>query len=278
MLAIVLTIPAVDLRGWLPGLFLFPFVLLLFSLMPSEKSFTDRIGRFTLLKEACADMTPAFAPADADISVASQTTLLLTLNTCCQNVANAENNLKDVAGPRAESIKGIKERVTRAVNRVSSNRAWASKLPAVKAAGDKVRGMKPPRQVLPPAPVDPDAPVPKKRDRGGESFKDIEGSLYKFIGTLSKCAGYDTGAPSDLTISALSVLHASLKAANEAVPDLEVALRDLQIERLRVYESKKPLPDGSASLRDRWARIKKAVKAQYGTSSEHYALVAPIKY
>ena len=60
--------------------------------------------------------------------------------------------------------------------------------------------------------------------------------------------------------------------------DKEVTLTDAQIDRLRLFESKKPLPDGSASLRDRWARIKKAVKAQYGPSSGEYALVAPIKY
>jgi hypothetical protein len=246
--------------------------------MPSETSFQDRIGRFSLLKEACADMSPAFAPPDTDITVAAQTALLVTLNTCCQNVSNAETNLKDVTDPRAESIKGLKERVTRAVNRVASNRAWAGKLTAVKAAGDKVRGYKVPKAVVPPAPTDPDAPAPKKGDRGGQGFKDIEGSFYKFIGTLAKCAGYDTGAPADLTISALSVLHASLKAANELVPDLEVALRDEQLERLRVFENKKPLPDGSASLRDRWARIKKAVKSQYGTGSAQYALVGPIKY
>ena len=51
------------------------------------------------------------------------------------------------------------------------------------------------------------------------------------------------------------------------MPEKEVALRDAQIERLRVFESNQPLPDGSASLRDRWVRIKKAVAAPYSRSS-----------
>jgi hypothetical protein len=38
------------------------------------------------------------------------------------------------------------------------------------------------------------------------------------------------------------------------VPDLEVALADVWVERLRVFQSKKPLADGSASLQNRWAR------------------------
>ncbi len=241
----------------------------------------DRIGRFTLLKEACAGMVPAFAPADADINLAAQTALLATLNTCCENVSNALNNLKDQTGPRVTLLKTIKERVTRGVNRVESNRAWANKLPAVKAAANQVRGFKTLRAAVPAPPSDPDAPVAKKRDGGGRSFKDAEGYLFKFIGALAKCSGYDTGAPADIAIgspSGLSFLHTSLKTANETIPDLEVALQDAQIERLRVFESRQPLPDGSHSLRDRWKRIKKAVAAQYGRSSAQYALVQGINY
>ena len=110
--------------------------------MPSEQSFNDRIGRFVLLKDACETMSPAFAPADTDIALPAQIALIGTLNTCCTNVNNAANDLKDLTGPRVTLVTTIKERVTRAVNRVESNRAWASKLPGVKATADKVRNMK----------------------------------------------------------------------------------------------------------------------------------------
>ncbi len=223
-------------------------------------------------------MGPAFAPPDTDIAIPAQITLITTLNTCCTNVNDAANNLKDLSDPRAASIKVIKERVSRAVSRVKSNRAWASKLPAVKMAADKLRGLKVPKSTAPAPPADPDAPVPKNRDRGGQSYRDIEGNLGKFIGALAKCAGYDTGAPPDIFSGAFSTLLATLKTANDAIPDKEVALQDAQIERLRIFESKKPLPDGSASLRDRWVRIKQAVAAQYGRSSVEYALVKGIKY
>ena len=247
--------------------------------MPSEQSFPDRIGRFVLLKNACVSMgPPAFAPSDTDITLAAQAALIVTLNTCCTNVTNALTDLKDVAGPRAASIGPLKARVTRAVNRVQSNRAWASKLPNVKMAADKLRGVQPPRAVAPAGPSDPDAVPPVKRDRGGQSFRDLEGALGKFISTLSKCAAYDTGAPVDITIAALTALQTTLKTANDTVPDKEVVLRDAQIERLKIFESKNPLPDGSASLRDRWVRIKKAVASQYGRSSTEYALVRTIKY
>ena len=246
--------------------------------MPSENSFADRIGRFVLLKEACESMVPAYVPLDADITIASQISLITTLNTCCTNVNNAATDLKDVADPRAASIKVIQERVTRAVSRVGSNRAWAGKLPAVKMAADKVRGMKPPRPVPLPVPTDPDAPVPKKRDRGGRSFRDIEGHLGKFVAALLKCPGYDTGAPGDIQTIMLSSLQGTLRTANDTVPEKEIALQDAQIDRLRIFASKKPLADGSASLQNRWVRIKKAVAAQYGRSSAEYALVSPIKY
>lgn len=246
--------------------------------MPSEKSFTDRIGRFTSLKDACETMSPTFLPVDTDIQIPAQDSLIAVLTTCCTLVNTGLTNLKDDSDARVALVKGIKERVTRALNRVGSNRAWASKLPNVKAAGDKVRGLKAPRSAPPPAPTDPDAPVPKQRDRGGQSYRDIEGNLGKFISALGKCAAYDTGAPADITIVSLTAAKTSLKALNDSVSDKEVSLRDSQIDRLRIFEAKKPLPDGSASLRDRWVRIKKAVKAQYGTGSAEYALVAPIKY
>lgn len=262
------------------GALLFAITLILNQpvVMPSEKSFTDRIGRFTLLKEACADMDPPFTPADSDITVAEQTALLTKLNDCCTGVIQAEGDLKDLTDPRVELVKTIKERVTRAVNRVESNRAWASKLPAVKAAADKVRNMNPPKSSVPPAPTNPDAPAPKKRDRGGQSFKDIEGHFQKFLGAISKCPGYDAGVPPDIASIELASMHGQLQTANAQIPDKEVALSDAQIERLRVFESKKPLPDGSHSLRDRWKRIKKAVASQYGRDSGEYALVKGIKY
>jgi hypothetical protein len=261
------------------GIFLrFSSSLTLFAIMPSEQSYADRIGRFVLLKEACESMSPAFAPADTDITLAAQNTLVTTLNTCCTAVNTAQVELKDLTDPRVTLVKTMKERVTRAVSRVASNRAWASKLPAVKAAGDKVRGFKAPKPKLPPPPTDPDAPAPKKRDRGGQSYRDIEGYMGKFVSAVLKCAGYDTGAPGDIQSIMLSSLQSQLNTANTQIPEKEVVLGDAQIERLRIFESKKPLPDGSASLRDRWVRIKKAVKAQYGTASAEYALVRGIKY
>lgn len=246
--------------------------------MPSEQSFQDRIGRFTLLKEACQSMNPVFVPVDLDIQIPAQDSLLAQLNACCTAVDNAANDLKDVSGPRATLVKTIKERVTRALNRVQSNRAWAAKLPAVKAAADKLRNIRPAKSAPLPVPADPDAPVAKKRERGGQSYKDIEGHFGKFIQALGKCAGYDTGAPAEITLPNLTVALTQLKGFNDSVPEKEIILQDLQIERLRIFQSKKPLPDGSASLQNRWVRIKKAVAAQYGRSSGEYALVSPIKY
>lgn len=240
--------------------------------MPSEQSFADRIGRFARLKEACAEMSPAFAPADADITVSAQGALLDRLNECCEEVSSAEIDWKDLTGPRVTLVKTIRERVTRALNRVQSCSAWESKLPAVKAAADKVRNMSPPKT------PDPDAPAPKKRDRGGQSYKDVEGHFEKFTAALAKCPDYDTGAPPDIAGSALALLLEQLQTANSAIPEKEVALSDAQAERQRVFASKQPLPDGSHSLRNRWKRIKQAVSAQYGRSSKEFGLVQRINY
>jgi hypothetical protein len=175
-------------------------------------------------------------------------------------------------------VKTIRERVTRALNRVQSCSAWESKLPAVKAAADKVRNMSPPKSPAPSTPPDPASPAPKKRDRGGQSYKDIEGHFEKFTAALAKCTDYDTGAPPDIAGSALALLLDQLRTANSAIPEKEMALSDAQSERQRVFASKQPLPDGSHSLRNRWKRIKQAVAAQYGRSSKEFGLVKRIKY
>ncbi len=244
----------------------------------SENSFQDKLGRAMLLKAACAGMSPAFNPAGADLTVAAQTALLATLSTCCTNVNTALTNLKDLTDPRASSIILIKARATRALSRVASNSAWAAKLPNVKAAADKLLAMVVPKKVLPPAPEDPDAPAPVRRDRGGQSFKDVEGQLFKFIGTLTKCSAYDTGCPADITTAALTALYTALQTANETIPGLEVDLTEVRLDRLRRFEAKNPLPDGSMSLRDRFKRIKYAVVSQYGRSSAEFELVSGIKY
>ena len=142
----------------------------------------------------------------------------------------------------------------------------------------KLRAFELPKDTPPPAPSDPDAPPPKKRDRGGQSYKDVEGQLYKFIGTLAKCSAYDTGCPADINIAAFTTLYTTLKAANDTISDLEGDLTDVRIDRLRRFESKKALADGSMSLRDRWGRIKKAVASQYGRSSTQYEAVKGINY
>jgi hypothetical protein len=246
--------------------------------MPSEKSFADRIGRFMRLKEACASMNPAFAPADVELAPAAQVTLLTALEDAWKAVMDAETELKDLTGPRVTLVKTIRERATRALNRVASNHAWAAKLPAVKAAGNKLRNFRPPSVTAPPPDAGAGAIPPPKRDRGGQSYRDIEGHLGKFIAALTMCSGYDTGAPGDIGTSALGTLLGELSGANSSIPEREVALSDAQTARRRLFESKQPLPDGSASLRDRWVRIKMAVKSQYGVSSAEYALVRRIKY
>jgi len=270
--------PVIGSRGPGPGWCLLPFHCLLFFAMPSEQSFMDRLGRFTSLKDACAGFTPAYAPGATDITSAAQVALLTLLNNKCVDLEVAETDLKGMTDDRVTAVKMLKELATRAVNRVKCNREWAAKLANVKVAADRVRGMKVPRAQLPPPPVDPEAEPPPRRDRGGQSYRDLEGHVTKLIAALQKVTGYDTGAPPDIQIGHFESLRDHFRAGNDTIAQAEVDLRELQLERLRLFASKKPLPDGSASLRDRWARIKSAVKAQYGTSSEEYALVAPIKY
>ena len=244
----------------------------------NEQSFPDRLARATLLKEACATMTPAFTPAGADLTIAAQTTLLVTLTNCCTNVNNAVNDLKEKTDERATVVKDIKARVTRALGRVKSNLVWAPKLPLVKAAADSLRAARVTKTTPLPPPTNPDAPAPAPRNRGGQSYKDIEGHFQKFNNALTKCTGYDTGAPPDIFSGALTNLHTAYKTLNDVIPQKETDLTEVRLDRLRRFSGKLPLPDGTTSLRDRFIRIKTAVGSQYGRTSDQFLSVKNIKF
>lgn len=224
--------------------------------MPNiENSFADRLQRGHSLHAVIVAATPVFAPADASLTAAAFATFLTSLATGNTAVADATADWRTAIATRADLVVTIKDRALRALNRVKSNRAWALQLPAVKAAAEKLRGYRQPKPKLP-----PDTPAPATRQSGDQSFADIKQLLTSLNAALGKVAGYDTGAPVDITVASLTALATQLEGQNTLVAGREQALAAARASRRDAF-------DGETGLRNRMTAIKAAVASQYGTTS-----------
>lgn len=239
----------------------------------SETSFADRLQRGITLQAALAGFTPAFTPADAALAPATFATFLKSLDTMNKAVATAEAEWKDTAASRLALVAEIKARALRASARVKSNTAWKRQVTAVKTAADNVRGYRPPTPKLPPNPEEGNLPGPG-RAKSDQSFGDIKVLLDKLIAALALVDGYDTGAPTDITVASFTALSTQLDGFNQMVAGKEQALTAVRGPRNEAYATDL---EGEPCLRTRMKAAKEATKSQYGTLSKEYAQVKGIR-
>ena len=238
----------------------------------SERSFRDREGKARDLGNAIEGFTPAFAPADADLSVVSFTALVAQAETINNSVETLSGQYTTNADARAEAIKAIKAAVTQALSYLTSNKAWKSNCKAAKMAADKLRGIRPPKP-KPPAPPAGGAPTPaetKKRNQGEQAFVELAAHFGKFIAACTGCAGYAPPA-AEITLPALNGLMSPLRSANEFLSELDAQLTTAQQQRVILYY-------GEDGLAERFKLVKLAVKGQYGPASANCATVKGMKW
>lgn len=233
--------------------------------MPNiERSYADRLQRGRAMKSAVAGLAPAFAPADASLLPAAFETFLDGLDTLNVAVAAAEADWLGTVALRMALVEDIKARALRASARVKSNAAWKAQFPAVKAAAEALRGYRAPKPKMEP---EPQVVKPKTRQQGDQSYADIKNLLDKLNAALGHVPGYDTGAPADLTIAALSALATQLDGLNQLIAGKEQALIAARTPRTAAYET----------LKEKMKAIKEAAKSQYGSNSGQHAQVKAIK-
>ncbi len=238
----------------------------------SERSFRDREGKSQDLGNALEGFTPAYAPADADLSIASFTALVGQAASLNDTVETLSGQYTTNADARATAILAIRAAVTQALSYLKSNKAWKSNCKAAKMAADKLRGVHPPKP-KPPAPPVGGAPTPaetKKRNQGQQAFVELAAHLGQFIGVCAGCAGYAPPAP-EITLPSLNGLISQLRSANEFLSTLEAQLTTAQQQRVILYY-------GGNGLAERFQLIKAAVKGQYGQASANYGTVKGMKW
>ena len=144
-----------------------------------------------------------------------------------------------------------------------------ARLPAAKRFADAIRGVKTSRKA-PPPPV-PGAAAAKERQRGGQSYAELE---KNWRGLTSLTAGLTGFAPTDAKIQAgtLNGLLSSLASANQQLPGLEAALSAAQQARMvAFFETDK-------GLADLFQQVKTSVKGQYGVGSPQWGQVKGVRW
>ena len=235
----------------------------------SEKSFADRLGRGRLMQAAIAVFDPPFVPAEASLEEAAFETFLDTLDTLNTETANLVTQYSNGVDEREVLVTDIKARVLRVLSFVESNAAWKKYARGIKTLADKIRGNRP-RKPKPPAPSEtPGSPPAKARNKGEQSFAEIEENFEQLIAAVQGITGYTPPATA-ITVASLQTLSTNFSTKNSDMAALgrQVVLK--QGERLDAY-------DGEGGLREKMLAIKKAVRAQYGSSSTEYDAVKSIK-
>lgn len=237
--------------------------------MPTERSFADRLGRGQLMQGKIALFTPAFAPANTNLTAGNFQTFCTTVETANDEAAVALDAWRTVVKERQDLVKEMKATATRVIAYLNSSDAFASALKNAKAAADKLRGMKP-RAPKNPPPA-PGAPAAKKRNSGDLSYADIEKHFKVLINAVTGLAGYaPVPATNPITLSNLNGTLSSYKGKNAALIFLDSTWRNKADARSAKF-------DGPGGLREKMKAIKNAAKSQYGQSSDQYGQVKGIK-
>ena len=239
----------------------------------SEKSFRDRQGKAQLLKDAVASFTPAYAPADTALTVSSFQTFITSVGTANTLVENLTVGYTNAATARVNLVKTIRATVTQAVGYVKSNKAWVSQFKAVKAAADKMRGVRPPTGTKAPVEVPPGGPVPPAevaRSKGEQGYVELAAHLGTFITALNACSPY-TPTATGISLATFGSLVTQFNSANTSISNLTPPLTTAREARRRLYYV-------GDCLEKKFQAVKEAVKGQYNQSSPEYLTVRGIRW
>ena len=229
----------------------------------SDKSFRDREGQATSLKDACVTFSPAFAPADTSLTVTNFSGFLTQVANRNSDVEGRVASHSTTAGDRVALVKALRDVLTQALGYLESNKAWKSQAATARAIVEKFRGSKAPAApTSPPAPGETPAEQ-KKRSQGQQAYVELAAHLEKFTGVCTTTPGYAPPA-TEISVAALNGHLSAFKSLNGGISTLEQQISTARSERYDLYYK------GEECLKEKFQMIKKAVKGQYGLKSAEY--------
>jgi hypothetical protein len=137
-------------------------------------------------------------------------------------------------------------------------------LNAVKLTYNNLRGYRAPAAPKNP-PSEGDGEAARRSAITSQSYADIKNLLDRFVASLKHLAGYDTGAPEDLTIAALTALGAIDRP------------RPWSAGRVAARAGRTEAYDGTKGLFEKMKSIEESVKSQYGFRSPQFMQVRGIR-
>lgn len=230
----------------------------------SEQSFSDRAQKARDLHAACNKFSPVYSPPPLGVTLGAFMQKIVACEGLNDAVVTHESNWSDGVQQRITTAATIKTTATQLLNYIKSSTAWKSKCPAAKRFADAIRGIKHPRKPAPPPA--PGATAAAPRQRGGQSYAELE---TNWRGLVNLAAGLPGFAPTDAKIQTgtISGLLSTLKGLNGQISSLEAALSEAQMDRQKAYFK------AEEGLEFLFTTLKTTVKGQYGTSSSQWAQV-----
>lgn len=229
----------------------------------SERTFADYTGKATQIKEATETFVPPFAPPDADDLPANFGGYITDCEDKNAEIGTVRQNYTNGAAERLVMVKDVKKRSMRSMTNVESVDTYESFAKGLKITYRKLRNYKVPGAKKP----DPNA---KKRNKGEQSFADMENLFKTFYAGLSAIPGY-THLDADLQLPALNTLYTTFHDKNVAMAELGAEENRLTAERYDMFYNKE------TGLKARILSVKNAVKNQYGPESPEYLSIKGIR-
>lgn len=233
----------------------------------SETTFADRIQRANILKSATENFSIPFSPTDPDLGPGPFETFLIGLEAKNDEVNHVKVDYTQGSQERILVVKDLKDRSRLTLSNVESVGAYKKYVYSVRQVVRKILNYSVPKPQLPSG--DPLSSSEKKRNKGEQSYSDIEHLFTKLIETLKNIPGYTHINP-DLQIANLEILQTQLDQKNKVMATMASQVTLKTKERKELY-------DGENGLREKMIAIKKAVKSQYGANSPEYLSVIGIR-
>ena len=229
----------------------------------SERSFADYVGKAKLVKESTEGFAPPFNSPNPDDAPAVFDVYIVQCENKNAEIGKVRQKYTNGSVERKEIVKDVKNRALRSMTNVKSVVAYKPYAKGLEITYRKLRNYKVPGAKKP----DPDT---KKRNKGEQSYADIE-NLYKtFLAGLADIPAY-THLDVSLQLPALNTLYTTYHSKNVAMAELSALENRLTPERYDMFHNK------STGLIARILSVKDAVKNQYGLTSPEYLSVKSIR-